>query len=447
MARTASLSGYLELLPEERLVELHMLDTLRRVFEAHGFSSIESRAVEPLEVLLGKGEIDKEVYAVSRIHDDDGAAAAAKHALHFDLTVPFARYVVENAGHLAFPFRRYQIQKVWRGERPQAGRFREFTQADIDIVGDGELPFRCDVEIALVMARALEALRIGEFTLRVNSRKLSEGFYRSIGLEDTAAVLRAVDKLEKIGAERVAAELVETAGASETQAEQALALARIRTSEPDVAPRVLDLLGDAAPDDLLRQGLEELTTVMAELTSRVPGRAEADLSIARGLDYYTGTVIETVLHGHEELGSVCSGGRYESLATKGRRSFPGVGLSIGLTRLLSALLDSGEVSASRKVPTAVYVTLREDQDWPAAQDVADQLRERGISAEVALSAEKFGKQIKYADRRGIPYVWFTDEQGRHEVKDIRSGQQTEADPASWSPAAVDLTPQIRFNDR
>ncbi|GAA4832167.1 histidine--tRNA ligase [Garicola koreensis] len=441
MARAASLSGYLELLPQERIVEQHVLDTLRRVFEAHGFASIESRAVEPVEVLLGKGEIDKEVYGVSRIHDD---AAEAKQALHFDLTVPFARYVTENAGHLAFPFRRYQIQKVWRGERPQAGRFREFTQADIDIVGDGELPVRSDVEIAVVMARALQALNIGDFTLRVNSRKLSEGFYRAIGIEDTAAVLRAVDKLEKVGEDRVAAEIAESAGATQAQAQQALALASIRTADPDVAAQVRALLGAEAVGEtaLLEEGLAELSLVMGELSTRVPGRAEADLSIARGLDYYTGTVIETVLHGHEELGSICSGGRYESLATKGKRAFPGVGLSIGVTRLLSRLLDAGELAASRTVPTAVYVALSSDEDWGAAQTVADQLRARGISAEVALSAEKFGKQIKYADRRGIPFVWFTHDDGAHEVKDIRSGEQTPADPAIWAPPAEDRTPQI-----
>ncbi|WP_150462887.1 histidine--tRNA ligase [Nesterenkonia ebinurensis] len=447
MARTASLSGYLELLPAERLVELHMLDTLREVFEAHGYSNLETRAVETVDTLLQKGEIDKEIYAVSRIHDDAGSGREPKLALRFDNTVPFARYVTENAGYLTFPYRRYQIQKVWRGERPQAGRFREFTQADIDIVGDGALSTRADVEIAVVMAKALDALQIGEFTLRVNSRKLSEGFYRAIGLEDTAAVLRAVDKLEKIGASRVAVELAETAGATEEQTQKALALAQIRTSDTSFADQVRALLTDGADPaaldtSLLEEGLAELTEVMSELNVRVPGRAEADLSIARGLDYYTGTVVETVLSGHEELGSICSGGRYESLASKGKRTFPGVGLSIGVTRLLSALIDSGELAASRSVPTAVYVTLRSDEDWAAAQDVADQLRARGISAEVAFSAEKFGKQIKYADRRGIPFVWFTDQDGSHEIKDIRSGDQAPADPASWAPPAEDIIPKI-----
>lgn len=444
MARTASLSGYLELLPAERIVELHLLDTLREVFEMHGFASVESRAVEPVEVLLQKGEIDKEVYGITRMQE--AGAATVQHALHFDLTVPFARYVTENAGHLAFPFRRYQMQKVWRGERPQAGRFREFTQADIDIVGDGVLPLRCDVEIATVMARALEALRIGEITLRINNRKLAEGFYRAAGLPDPAAVLRAVDKLEKIGPDAVAEELKATAGATDEQARQALALAQIRTAETageaSFGAQVRTLLGEAADHSLIEEGLSELTEVMEQLNRQLPGRAIADLSIARGLDYYTGTVVETLLHGHEDLGSICSGGRYESLATKGKRTFPGVGLSIGVTRLISRLLENGQVQAERSVPTAVYVTLASDEQWELAQDVAQHLRSRGISTEVALSAEKFGKQIKYADRRGIPFVWFTDEQGHHEVKDIRSGEQISADPATWSPPAGDLTPQI-----
>lgn len=330
MARTSSLSGYLELLPAERIAELHLLDSLRSVFELHGFTSLESRAVEPVDVLLQKGEIDKEVFGISRLQDDQ--PRAAQHALHFDLTVPFARYVTENAGHLAFPFRRYQIQKVWRGERPQAGRFREFTQADIDIVGDGALPVRCDVEIAVVIARALTALSIGDFTLRINNRKLSEGFYRALGFEDPSAVLRAVDKLEKVGAEGVRAELLGLPGATEVQAQKALDMAQIRTAETS-GPESFDaqvraLLEDDAKNALFEEGLAELTEVMDELNRRMPSVAVADLSIARGLDYYTGTVVETVLHGHEDLGSVCSGGRYESLASKGKRTFPGVGLSI-----------------------------------------------------------------------------------------------------------------------
>ncbi|MDQ0101509.1 histidyl-tRNA synthetase [Paenarthrobacter nicotinovorans] len=444
MARTASLSGFPEWLPQERLVELHVLDTLRKTFELHGFSSIETRAVETVGQLLRKGEIDKEVYGLSRLQDDEGEAAKQGSsdkfdpnalALHFDLTVPFARYVVENAGYLAFPFRRYQIQKVWRGERPQEGRAREFTQADIDVVGDGELPFRYDVEIALVIAEALSALPIPDFRLRINNRKLAEGFYRGIGLTDTAGVLRSIDKLEKIGADKVAGLLKSELGATDEQAALALQLATIRTEDTSFVEQVRAL---GVKDDLLEEGLSELQQVIEAAVQRAPGKVVADLSIARGLDYYTGTVVETVLVGHEQLGSICSGGRYDALASKGNRKFPGVGLSIGVTRLVSRILSQELATASRAVPTAVLVALNSDDSWSAAQDIAAQLRGRGIATEVAAKAEKFGKQIKFADRRGIPFVWFTDDDGKHQVKDIRSGEQVDADPTTWTPPEEDL---------
>ncbi|MBM7783008.1 histidine--tRNA ligase [Arthrobacter tumbae] len=440
MARKSSLSGFPEWLPQERLVELHVLDTLRRTFELHGFSSVETRAVETVGQLLRKGEIDKEVYAVSRLQNEDtGAAVGDSLALHFDLTVPFARYVVENAGHLAFPFRRYQIQKVWRGERPQEGRAREFTQADIDVVGDGALPFRYDIELALVVAEALSALPIPDFQLRINNRKLAEGFYRGIGLTDTPGVLRSIDKLEKIGPVKVAELLKTELGATAEQAEAALSLAGIRTEDTSFVDRVRAL---GVEDPLLEEGLAELEQVIAEAAKRAPGKVIADLSIARGLDYYTGTVYETVLVGHEALGSICSGGRYDALASKGNRTFPGVGLSIGVTRLVTRILSQEFAAASRQVPTAVLVTLANDDSWSAAQDVAASLRGRGIPVEVAATAEKFGKQIKFADRRGIPFVWFTSEDGTHEVKDIRSGEQSAADPSSWAPPVEDRWPAV-----
>ncbi|MGO2809395.1 MAG: histidine--tRNA ligase [Glutamicibacter arilaitensis] len=435
MARKASLSGFPEWLPAERAVEQHVLDTLRHVFELHGFANIETRAVETRAQLLRKGEIDKEVYGLSRLAAEDDKNDPNALALHFDLTVPFARYVVENAGHLAFPFRRYQMQKVWRGERPQDGRFREFTQADIDVVGDGTLPFSYDVELALTIADALSALPIGDFRLRVNNRKLAEGFYRGLGLADPDAVLRAIDKLEKIGDDAVAKILVEEVGATAQQAAAALALAKIRTLDTSFVEQVRAL---GVTHELLDTGLDELSQVIEAASKRAPGKVMADLSIARGLDYYTGTVYETVLVGHESLGSICSGGRYESLASKGKKNYPGVGLSIGVTRLISRILAEEVVTASRSVPSVVYVTLANDESWHEAQDVASALRERGIACEVAVSAEKFGKQIKYADRRGIPFVWFTHADGTHEVKDIRSGEQVSADPASWMPAEADL---------
>src|ERR687886_2251195 len=243
MARPASLSGFPEWLPAQRIVEQHVLDTLRRTFELWGFSSIETRAVEPLEQLLSKGEVDKEIYAVRRLHEDpadDDERGGRQLALHFDLTVPLARYVLENAGQLQFPFRRYQIQKVWRGERPQEGRYREFTQADVDVIGNGELPFHYEVELPLVMSDALTALReigLPPFTIQVNNRKVAEGFYRGLGLDDAAGVLRIVDKLDKIGPDRVAEGLVAEAGADERQSEACLALAGIRATDASFVDR------------------------------------------------------------------------------------------------------------------------------------------------------------------------------------------------------------------
>ena len=344
MARKASLSGFPELLPEERVVENHVLDVLRHTFELHGFSSIETRSVETVEQLLQKGEIDKEVYAVSRLQEDGDSKKAEKLALHFDLTVPFARYVVENAGYLNFPFMRYQIQKSWRGERPQEGRAREFTQADIDVVGEGTLPFRYDVELALIVVDALSRLPLPEFRLRVNNRKLSEGFYRGIGLTDTAGVLRSIDKLEKIGPDAVAQLLKDELGATDEQAQAALDLASITAEDTSFADRVRSF---GVQDDLLEEGLAELTEVIEQASKRAPGKVIADLSIARGLDYYTGTVYETVLLGHEQLGSICSGGRYESLASNGKKTYPGVGLSIGVTRLVARMLSQGLARPTR----------------------------------------------------------------------------------------------------
>ena len=441
MARKSSLSGFTELLPAERIVENHILDVLAQTFELHGFANIETRAVEPVEQLLRKGEIDKEIYVISRIHDDSAEASSRSRqlALHFDLTVPFARYVVENAGYLTFPFRRYQIQKVWRGERPQDGRSREFTQADIDVVADGEMPFTYDIELAVVMAEALSKLPIGDFKLRINNRKLTEGFYTGLGLTDTPAVLRQIDKLEKIGPDAVKEALINEAGATAEQADKALALAQIQTSDTSFIEQVKAL---GVENEQLETGLEELAAVIAAVNKRAPGKALADLSIARGLDYYTGTVYETVLVGHEDLGSICSGGRYDALATKGNKKYPGVGLSIGVTRLVSRLLGRNLVSATRPVPTVVYVTLANQDSWSEAQDVAEALRSRGISCEVAATADRFGKQIRYADRRSIPYVWFTSADGTHEVKDLRSGEQVAADPETWVPDAADLKPLI-----
>ena len=437
MAKIAPLSGFPEWLPGERIVEQHVLDTLRTVYELHGFSSLETRAVEPLDQLLRKGEIDKEVYLLRRMQAEEGEGDKGL-GLHFDLTVPFARYVLERAGHLEFPFRRYQIQKVWRGERPQEGRYREFTQADIDIVDRDELAFHHEVDLPLVVLEAFAALPFPAATMHVNNRKLAEGFYRGVGADDTALVLRAVDKLDKIGPDKVRAQLLEL-GLTDAGAAACLALAEITSADTSFAERVAAL---GVSDPLLDEGLEELVRVIEAAHAQAPGRLVADLKIARGLDYYTGTVYETVLHGHEDLGSVCSGGRYDALASDGKTAYPGVGVSIGVSRILGRLLKTGAVVASRSVPTAVLVAVNDEADRTASNQVAASLRSRGIPTEVAPSAAKFGKQIKHADRRGIPYVWFLSEDG-HSVKDLRSGDQVAADPAAWTPPPTDIHPQIQ----
>ncbi|PYG02093.1 histidyl-tRNA synthetase [Georgenia satyanarayanai] len=439
MARPTPLSGFPEWLPAERAVETHVLDVLRRTFELHGFAGIETRAVEPVEELLRKGETSKEVYAVSRLHDEDGASSEKRLGLHFDLTVPLARYVLEHAGKLVFPFKRYQIQKVWRGERPQEGRFREFTQADVDVVGSETLPFHYEVELPLVMAEALSTLPIPPVRIAVNNRKIAEGFYTGIGLTDVEGALRAIDKLAKIGPDAVAELLEKDAGATPEQARQALELAAVNGIDASVAERVR-ALGVSTP--LLEEGLSELVALVEAAEERVPGTVVADLSIARGLDYYTGSVYETTLVGHEDLGSICSGGRYDSLASDGSRTYPGVGLSIGVSRLVARILGAGLATASRAVPTAVLVAVGSEEERRRSEDVAAALRARGIPTDVAPTAAKFGKQIRHADRLGIPFVWFPGAEG-DEVKDIRSGDQAPADPASWAPPAEDLLPSVQ----
>ena len=449
----SSLSGFPEWLPAGRVVEQQFIDILRRTFELHGFSGIQTRAVEPLTELTRKGETSKEVYLLSRLQADPGegggpgADPAKQLGLHFDLTVPFARYVVDNAGILHFPFKRYQIQKVWRGERPQEGRFREFYQVDIDVVGDGSLPLHYDVEVPLIMHEALSALPIPAITIHVSNRKVAQGFYQSVGIEDDrlVEVLRVVDKLDKIGTDAVAVELVETVGITRAQAEAALGLATMTGTDPDqLRARVLAALDGAEPSALLLAGLDELESLLRVAARRRPGAIVADLKIARGLDYYTGTVYESFMAGHEDLGSVCSGGRYDSLASNGKRTFPGVGISIGLSRLLSRVMGAGLIEVTRAVPTAVLVAVTDEEHRAVSDAVADALRERGIAADVAPTAAKFGKQIRFADKRGIPFVWFPGAGTESDsVKDIRSGEQIDADPATWSPASeADLAPQI-----
>ena len=442
MAKPTRLSGFPELLPSGRVIEQYVLDVARQVFELHGFLSLETRAVEPIENLQS-GEIAKEIYVLRRMHAADGEADPGL-GLHFDLTVPFARYVLENSAQLEFPLRRYQIQKVWRGERPQDGRFREFTQADIDVVGSGALAFHHEIEMAVVMSTLLAKLPIPPAIIQVNNRKLAEGFYLGVGATDTQGVLRAIDKLDKIGADRVRVLLETEAGLTPEAAVKCIQLASIKTPDASFVDQVRAL---GVQNDLLDEGLSELAAVVTGANSERPGSVVADLRIARGLDYYTGTVYETQLVGFESVGSISSGGRYDNLANDGKQSYPGVGISLGVSRLVSVLIGRDLVSVSRAVPSAVLVAVTDEASRPASELVARQLRDRGISCEVAPSADKFGKQIRFADRRGIPFVWFPGAaQGESleddTVKDIRTGDQVPADATKWAPPIDDLTPRV-----
>ena len=440
MSKPTPISGFPEWLPAQRMIEQNVIERIRSTFELYGFAPLETRAVEPLDQLLRKGETSKEVYVLRRLQEDPGAQSDDSLGLHFDLTVPFARFVLENSGKLQFPFRRYQIQKVWRGERPQEGRYREFLQADIDVVDRDTLPFHYDTEMPLVIGDAFASLPIPKATILVNNRKVCEGFYRGLGLADPDQVLRTVDKLDKIGPEKVAALLVETAGATDAQARACLELASISATDGSFVDAVRAL---GVQNDLLDEGLAELLQVVEAGVEHAPGLIRAELKIARGLDYYTGTVYETQLQGYEKHGSICSGGRYENLATAGNERFPGVGISIGVSRMLGLLFGRNALTVSRSVPTAVVVALPAEELRPQCDRIARALRSRGISTEVAPSAAKFGKQIRFAERRGIPFVWFPGTDGAADtIKDIRSGDQVEADAATWEPAPADRLPVV-----
>ena len=431
MAKGASISGFPEWLPSERVVEQRVIDTLRNVFELNGFIGIETRAVEQGSSLLKKGETSKEIYLLSRLqevgHESD-TPIEDRLGLHFDLTVPLSRYVVEHSGDLAFPFKRWQIQKVWRGERPQEGRFREFVQADIDVIGNGDLPDHYEVELPLVMVSALERLRefgLPKATVHANNRKLSEGFYRGLGLTDIEGVLREIDKLDKIGADEVA---------------KLPADGKELSDKFDALCAKHDIASDSDAYVLARQGLDTLAMIVDEAARIRPGSVIADLKIARGLDYYTGSVYETFLDGAAALGSICSGGRYDNLASQGNKKYPGVGLSIGLSRLVSYMLHTAGAHANRVSPASVLVAVWNEADRSASNLIANQLRSRGIAADVAPTAAKLGKQIKYADKLGIPYVWFpadaSEEGAQDEVKNIITGDQRPADAQSWEPDTV-----------
>ncbi|MBE6956259.1 MAG: histidine--tRNA ligase [Ruminococcaceae bacterium] len=418
-----TLSGFMELLPARQAQFDRMADTLKKTYALYGFTGLDTPLIEASEVLLAKGggETEKQIYRFSKGDTD--------LSLRFDLTVPLAKYVAQNYGQLTFPFRRFQIGKVYRGERAQRGRFREFYQADIDIIGDGKLDISNEAEIPSIIYKAFTAMGLKRFQIRVNNRKILNGFYAMLGLtEQSGDIMRTVDKLDKIGADKVRALLVdEEIGLTDAQADEILKFIAITGSNAEV---LTALEGYRGRHELFDLGLDELNTVTKYLAAfGVPeSHFAVDLTIARGLDYYTGTVYETTMLDHPEIGSICSGGRYDNLAEYYTdKQLPGVGISIGLTRLFFVLEDQGYLNDALNTAPADVLILPMTEDLSPAIALATQLRAAGIRTQIHAEQKKFKQKLSYADKLAIPYAVFLGEDeinaGVAAVKDLKTGEQ------------------------
>ena len=422
-----TLSGFMELLPAPQVQMERIMETLRNTYSLYGFTPLDTPAIESADVLLAKGggETEKQIYRFQKGDSD--------LALRFDLTVPLAKYVALHYGELSFPFRRYQIGKVYRGERAQRGRFREFYQADIDIIGDGKLDIVNEAEIPSIIYQTFSALGLKRFQIRVNNRKILNGFYASLGLSGQSGdIMRTVDKLEKIGPDKVRTILTDDLGLTGEQAAAILDFMAITGTNEQV---LAALEGYRGRNELLDQGLDELTTVTKYLSAfGVPQENFAvDLTIARGLDYYTGTVYETCMLDHPEIGSICSGGRYDNLAEYYiDKQLPGVGISIGLTRLFYVLGEQNMLNDALNTAPADVLILPMTQDLAPAIRLATQLRAQGIRVQLYCEQKKFKAKMSYADKLGIPYAVFLGEDeiaaGTCSVKDLSKGEQVTVTP-------------------
>ena len=426
--RPHTLSGFMELLPEDQKKMQRLMATLRESYALYGFTPLDTPVIEASDVLLAKGggETEKQIYRFQKGDSD--------LALRFDLTVPLAKYVALHYNELTFPFRRYQIGKVYRGERAQRGRFREFYQADIDIIGDGKLDIMNEAEIPAVIYRTFHALGLERFRIRVNNRKIINGFFSILDLTDRAGdVMRTIDKLEKIGADKVRTILTEDLGVRESTADEILCFISCPGSSAD---KLAFLDRYRGKDELFDRGYDELTTVVEYLGRfGVPEENfEVDLTIARGLDYYTGTVYETVLTDHPEIGSICSGGRYDNLAEYYTdRTLPGVGISIGVTRLFYVLQEQKMLSEEILTAPADAVVIPMGADCMAfAVETATVLRNKGVRTQVYFEERKFRQKIGFADRAGIPFALIVggDEaaEGVAGLKDMATGEQEKLPP-------------------
>ena len=431
-----TLSGFMELLPQKQQQMERMMSVLRNTYSLYGFAPLDTPAIEDAQILLAKGggETEKQIYRFQKGDSD--------LALRFDLTVPLAKYVALHYSDLAFPFRRYQISKVYRGERAQRGRFREFYQADIDIIGDGKLDIINEAEIPAIIYRVFRGFGLNRFQIRVNNRKILTGFYAMQGLsEKSGDIMRTVDKLDKIGPEKVRGILVSDCALTEAQADEILKFIAITGTNTQVLEA---LKGYAGRNEIFDLGLAELEAVTANLAAfGVPEENFAvDLTIARGLDYYTGTVYETTLLDHPEIGSVCSGGRYDNLSGYYiDKPLPGVGISIGLTRLFYVLDEQGLLNPELPSAPADVLVLPMTETPAPAIALAQQLRDAGIRVQLYGEQKKFKQKMSYADKIGVPYAVFLGEdeltQGKCSVKDMRTGQQVALTPEEAAAYILD----------
>jgi len=405
MAKTklTPISGFPEFLPEEQILFVKMLDIIRDGYERYGFSPIETPAVERKYVLTSKGGNEKEIYALSRLAAEEGEDPNTEFALHFDLTVPLARYVAMHENQLTFPFRRYQIQKVWRGERPQAGRSREFYQCDIDVIGRGSLSLLTDAEIPSIIYQIFRDMKIGPFVIRINNRKILQGYFQSLGIPTVQMndVMRIIDKREKIGTEAVVSELTNNTDFDETTAQKMVYFLEDELKTDDMLTKLNSM---TQINEQFSKGVKELTIVVEGIRDfGVPEDSfKIDLSIARGLDYYTGTVYETVLVNHPQVGSICSGGRFDDLASHFTdEKLPGVGISIGLTRLMYRLIKAGILKVGAATVAPVLVTSMDENRTSDYLRMGSELRNAAIPTEVYLEKARLGNQLKYANKKGF----------------------------------------------
>ncbi len=424
IVKPVPLSGFVEFSPQIQLHLENILADFRALFSSYGFVPIDTPVVERMEVLAAKGgDVDKEIYTLKRIHDTGDSKA--EFALRYDLTVPLARYVAAHFNELVFPFKRFHIAECWRGERPQDGRYRQFKQADIDVVNLNDLPLSFDAEIPLLVGKALKILGVDDFVFRISNRKILCGYLEALGVEDIQAVTRILDKLAKLGEEAVLLMLKES-GLSAERAEKALSIAQISAVDSSFVEKI-EKLGVSHP--LLSEGIEELKYVMERLQAEGDVEFLADLSVTRGFDYYTGSVYEVQWNRFPGIGSIAAGGRYDNLASSFiRHKIPGVGMSVGVTRIFGKMVQEGLIAPKRKTSTDLLIVREENSQEADLHKTADELRARKINVEVYYRLDDLARQLRYADKKGIRYVLFPQ---LKEVKDLQKGQQAPFDLKSF----------------